>query len=433
LGAVLDGATFVDDTQKKLVESMRAAGAGFDEIAQALEGYKQAQGVLQSVTDQIQRLTDPLGYELTALRRAQEERDKQVRAAADAGYLSAQQFDEITAQLTNLKALEIDDVFKRAAGGIDQVREAHEREAAALQETIDKFKGFAQSLADYRRTLTAGPTISAAGNLQAVQANFRDIAARTKLGDVAAFEQFQDAAEAFRQTALENAPNARAYARTLAEIRNATQDAEDVATRHASIAEEQLDALKKLVEPLLQINKSVLSVRDAIMKLQGAMAGPGGIQGQVVALAAQGPTAGANDNFNAAAYLAANKDIGKAAAAAGVDAATFALQHYTKTGQFEIAAGYRSRGFATGGGFTVGGSSSTGDRVPVNFMANRGEHVNISREDNMAKVAAALERQNQLLAEQNATLAKIAKSTGNTDKILTFTTHGGEALRTVAA
>ena len=114
--AMLDGATFATEAQEKLVRSMLAAGKGFDEIAQSLQAYEQAQAFGRSVVDEILRLTDPKGYDLLQLERAQDARRKEVEQAIADGYLAAEQAAELFENLARLNKLELDDVLRRYSG-----------------------------------------------------------------------------------------------------------------------------------------------------------------------------------------------------------------------------------------------------------------------------------------------------------------------------
>ncbi|MDZ4372893.1 MAG: phage tail length tape measure family protein, partial [Phenylobacterium sp.] len=88
--AMLQGATYQTDAQKALVESLVAAGKGFEDITAALESYAQAQALMGSIDDAILQLTDPKAWALEELKRAQEAQRDALKAAADAGYISAE-------------------------------------------------------------------------------------------------------------------------------------------------------------------------------------------------------------------------------------------------------------------------------------------------------------------------------------------------------
>lgn len=139
LRAVLEGATYVSDAQKHLVDSMLAAGKGFDDVAAALQGYAAAQELQKQIEHAILQYTDPLGAAKVELEAAQKARREQIKAAADAGYLTAEQLDVINQQLAQLEGLELNDVLKRFGAAVDEAAAAAQRQAdaASLRGSIE--------------------------------------------------------------------------------------------------------------------------------------------------------------------------------------------------------------------------------------------------------------------------------------------------------
>jgi hypothetical protein len=149
--------------------------------------------------------------------------------------------------------------------------------------------------------------------------------------------------------------------RTLAEV----ESVEQLATRQASAAERQLEALQQQVSQLVEINQSVLSVKDAIAALQAA---------QASAAAAATPSAGGSGiaalddaGFDTYGYLA-NKTAQVNAIGYGgrsnwtiaeVKAAMEAIglapwEHYLKYGRYEGIKAYATGGLHPGGLRLVG-------------------------------------------------------------------------------
>jgi tape measure domain-containing protein len=135
LDAVLRGATYVSDAEKQMVDSMLDAGKGFDAIETAIQGFNAAQTLGKSISDAIQQITDPEGYAVSQLKSQQAARRAQVQAAADAGYLTADQLSAINAQLTTLEGLELDQTMKQFG---DAVGSATDRlnQGQSLQQSV---------------------------------------------------------------------------------------------------------------------------------------------------------------------------------------------------------------------------------------------------------------------------------------------------------
>lgn len=390
LKAVLEGATYVDDTQKKLVESMRAAGKGFDELATTLQAYKTAQAISGDIADQILQLTDPKSYDLKGVEAGIQAQRDAAKAASDAGYITAEVLATINGQLDTLKGLQIGEVLKRYGGGLeaarDELRAAYDAEADQLRDRISAYAQVAQSLHAFADSLKA-PGRGLTGAASAFQA----LAGRT---DLESLGKVEDAGKAYLQAATEGATSRLQLARVQAQVRGAVEGAAKAADSQVSIAQQQLDAMTAQVNGLLQVNKSVLTVTQAVQNLQLAMTGS--------APPAAASTLTANDNFDIAAYIAS---------------------HPALSGR---------PSFATGGSITPSGPES-GDRVPVTWMMNGGETAFVSRQDSMQGVLAELRAQNALLREQNRLLGDVAKTGEDTNKTLRRVSLGGTALRTTAA
>lgn len=145
----------------------------------------------------------------------------------------------------------------------------YERERSALQATADEFRGFVQSLGDLRRSLLADRLGESAGAELAME-NFQQIARRARLGDREALAQFGSAAEAAREAALANAPTREAYVEQLIAIEQAAAEAEAVAGRQVSIAEQQLGHLDAQAARLGLLNDQVQTLDGAVRELQSA-------------------------------------------------------------------------------------------------------------------------------------------------------------------
>lgn len=399
LRALLQSATYTDAAQKKLVDSMVAAGKGFDDIANALQAYTAAQQVGGALADQILQLTDPQAYDKKQVTDAIKAQRDSLAAAAEQGYYTADQLAALNAQLDRLQSLQLDQVLLKYADATDNLAQrqqdaadavskakddlkaAYDAQAQALQSNIQTFQNLADSLGKFRDSLTPAAATPEAG-LEAAAAAFRAISGKT---DAASLGKLQDVGQAYVDAAKAGAHDAVELARVQAQVRAATAAGVVAANAQVSLGQRQLDALNAQVAGLMDVNTSVLSVADAVAALQSA-------------LLAQARTtvttpATANDNVDVAKYLADNPDLQANWDAGGVlhnlgpDLASAAKQHYLQQGQFEIAAGLRK--FATGGGFRVGGLGGTDSKL-AQLALTPGEYVNVTHGDSMAAMASEL-------------------------------------------
>lgn len=149
------------------------------------------------------------------------------------------------------------------------VRDAYERDAGALQATIDKFKGIADSLRTYSASI--GQAEDGTYSLAAAARAFAKVAAAARLGDEAAFGQLQGAGETFRTAARSQARTLLEQLRIDAQVKAAVDAAADTAERHVGVAQQQLAALTSLVSGYVQINTSVQDVNASIAALTATM------------------------------------------------------------------------------------------------------------------------------------------------------------------
>lgn len=149
---------------------------------------------------------------------------------------------------------------------------AYSGEAGRLSGVIDQFVSLSASLNGFRDSLNAQSLDEQTRATLAAQ-QFRDVSTRAQLGDVAAMEALASVSTEYLETVRNSASSAEDYARALAQVQAAVGGSIDVADRQSAIAQAQLDALTAQVGALIDIDDSVLSVRDAIIALQNVMAG----------------------------------------------------------------------------------------------------------------------------------------------------------------
>lgn len=359
------------------------------------------------------------------------------------------------------------DAAEKVAAARDVLTQAYQREHDAIQATKDKFQELSTSL----RTFSASLTNTVVGTdlatrYRMARQTFQSTASLARLGDADAMGRLQADGEAFTAASRDYASTSQDYLRDVGLVRSAVDEAADTADRQVSIAEQQLEALDASVQGLIQINASVVSVRDAIASLQAAneaaaAAGVGAVGGQPVTGAQANtpstPLTDAQKNLNNAAFWwgLTNSDMGRATANDSSDINKYAQGMAAKysPGYMDIVnsqgimaanalvdAGkltYTQGGslkFATGGGFEVGGSGPPDSKL-FNLALSPGEAVNVQRADqkNDRSLINELRALRDELADLRATSARIATSNDKMERTLTNVTEGGRAMQTQAA
>lgn len=156
--------------------------------------------------------------------------------------------------------------------------QAYQSEAGALNDTINRFGALGDQLREFRETL--GGNIIGDG-IARTRAEFERIQQLARLGDADAMGRLSEASSAYLERAAETARSSLEYNRIVAEVMSAVDGAIGTADRTRTNAERQLDALNASVDGLMDVNASVLSVREAIERLESALRVEAGTQFQV--------------------------------------------------------------------------------------------------------------------------------------------------------
>lgn len=192
LKAMLETATFTDETQRKLVQSMLAAGKGFDEIAAKLDSLTQARALRQGIEDEILKLTDPEAFNLKELERNQEARRKEIEAAFSAGLLSDEEIGDLRLALDKLEGLELADVLGEAG---DALEDLAARQRDLTREYYDAIGETGEALRLLREEQLAETPEALRGQLQALF-DVQDAVAARDAADERAAKAREDAARA---------------------------------------------------------------------------------------------------------------------------------------------------------------------------------------------------------------------------------------------
>lgn len=413
LNAVIEVATFTSDAQRRVAESAIAAGKGFDGVLEALNKYQAAQNIGQALADQILQLVNPQQYDTEAVRREIEAQRKAFADLAAEGYLTTEQLASLTAQLSELEALRLKDILERYATDVIAVeppapeepandntletlasatsaaagmlQQAYQTFAQAKQAEINDLRQAADGLKAFRRELLLGTTAgrSPTSQLDLLRREFARISALPAT-DPERLANLQGVGQAFIEASRQASPNDLAFRRDIGAVRRLAEASEIAATAQADLAQQQLDTQTQMLTELGLLNTTSMEIATALQAFLAAQTNERAAGGIGV------------PNFDAAAYLAANADLGEnwlaggSLRGAGATLEEAALAHYMTTGQYEVAAGGRARGFASGGSFKVGGPGGIDSQL-MQFWASPGEMVSVSHGDPQAGMSAGID------------------------------------------
>jgi hypothetical protein len=158
------------------------------------------------------------------------------------------------------------------AAALDAARnnlvQAYQRESSALEQTVEKYNAFADSMADLRRELFAGEEGAASYAMRL--AELRRVGALAGMGDETALGALPGVGRDFLSAAKGRAGTALEYQRAVALVARYAGTAEQASRGMASQAQKQLDAITKQVGALIDLNEGVLSLTEAIKQWRDA-------------------------------------------------------------------------------------------------------------------------------------------------------------------
>lgn len=145
------------------------------------------------------------------------------------------------------------------------LQEAYNAEAATLQDLISKMGGFAQAARKLQDSLRYGADspLTRAQKFSLAQAGLPDVIASANRGDSAAVDKLQQYVELLKASAS----SSEEYAVGVAKVISILDGSADIAETQETIAKNQLAALKKSVDVMMGVDKSIKSVSDALAKL----------------------------------------------------------------------------------------------------------------------------------------------------------------------
>lgn len=237
------------------IELMRALGneegALAAERADALKGMDKYS---QDVTKQIwaanaanEAIAKAKAASEAEAQRQQQVKEEQERAAQQAMQDAKQAYDQLISQ-------------DRA-----DLQEAYNAESAALQDVISKMGGFAQAARKLQDSLRYGADspLTRAQKFSMAQTGLPDVIASANRGDASSVEKLQQYVELLKASAS----SSREYVVGVSKVISILDGSADIAETQEAIAKNQLSALKKTVDALLNVDKSVKTVGEAIAKL----------------------------------------------------------------------------------------------------------------------------------------------------------------------
>lgn len=153
------------------------------------------------------------------------------------------------------------------------LQDSYDSESSAIQSVIDKTKSFIATLSSYKDSLKTGAD-SPLTNIQKYQEakkQFDATAVAAANGDATAQANFTAASTTLLSASKVVNASGQAYTDDYNMVQTAIDKLMGSSTVQVDVAQASLDALNKQVQGLIDVNKSVMSVTDAITALQSAI------------------------------------------------------------------------------------------------------------------------------------------------------------------
>ena len=168
---------------------------------------------------------------------------------------------------------EIEDATKTLADARSELTDAYNAENDAISSTIDRMGSFAASLKSLRENALLGSLspLSPQEKYAEAKAQYEAVLAAARGGDESAQSNYSAAFNSFLTASRAVFASSGQYQADFAYAQASTAEAERWAGAQVDVGKAQLDALKLSVNGLITIDKSVLSVRDAILQMHQVM------------------------------------------------------------------------------------------------------------------------------------------------------------------
>lgn len=168
---------------------------------------------------------------------------------------------------------EVEAVTKDLAAQRSALTEAYNAESSALQEATGRATSFAKSLRDLSKNALLGSLspLSPQQKLAEARSQYEATVAAARSGDQGAQDRYQDIYTAFLEASRAVNASGAGYQQDFSYAQAMTEEVARWAGEQVDVGQAQLDSLKASVTGIIDVNKSVLSVRDALLQYHEAM------------------------------------------------------------------------------------------------------------------------------------------------------------------
>lgn len=278
LGAMRSQLAGFADMSDSAVSALMAAAGGIDALFSKASAYYDA---FYTEAEKNSTVNEQIAKQLAAVNLQMPATKDGFRALVEAQMKLGPQGAESVSVLLGVAAAfaqmhpEAEAVVKSLEAQKSALTEAYNAEADALQATISRMGSFATTLRSVRDSALLGnlSPLSPQEKYAEAKAQYQAVLAAARNGDEGAQSNYQGAFTSFLEASRAVFASSSQYQADFAYAQAATAEAARWAELEADVGRAQLDVLKSQVSGIIEVNKSVLSVRDALLQYQAASGG----------------------------------------------------------------------------------------------------------------------------------------------------------------
>ena len=276
LGAMRSQLTGFATLSETAVSALMAASGGIEKLFSNASAYYDA---FYTEAEKNSTVNGQIAKQLAAVNLAMPATREGFRALVEAQMKLGTQGAESVSVLLGVAGAfaqlhpEVEAVTKDLASQRSALTDAYNAESEALKSTITRMGSFATSLRNLGKNALLGglSPLSPAQKYAEAKSQYQAIAAAARGGDENAQGRYQDVYTAFLEASRVVNASGAGYREDFSYAQAMTEEVARWAGDQVDVGQSQLDMLKSQVSGIIEINKSVLSVRDALLQYSEAM------------------------------------------------------------------------------------------------------------------------------------------------------------------
>jgi hypothetical protein len=363
----------VAESSKAAAEALAKTNQGWQDQLDVLTGAQTDRSIaLRDAADESTRAIMRQVYAQqdlnTAATEATKVAEENSRALADAAIATAAAISSLLSSMVSRLASDVASAEQMINTSRAGIKTAYDAESAALKATQQRFASIGKTFADFASSL-ASSLDTPAQSFERLSAEYARLNDMARLGDTDAAAKAVSVGGQLKESIIARSGTREQAEREIAKLANSATATAAIANTQASLAELSLQQLDTQVSGFIDLNASVLSVKDAIEKFQADQAALDIVRNahlKAVDLALASQSIFATGGTSAAAQRYTLKEVSAALIdyfAKGGDAANLAVSAQNNYG---ISADTLAGAATTIAGTTPVGSANTAANTAAN-------------------------------------------------------------------